>query len=55
MPLPFVINQDSTYTIDDDYDVQVKGSSKGDLKKNNLQCIYFVMLVLVKIEVDIQF
>ena len=33
MPLPFVVNQDSTFTIDDDYDVQVKGSGKGDLRK----------------------
>ena len=33
VPLPFVVSQDSTYTIDEDTDVQVAGHGKGDLRK----------------------
>jgi hypothetical protein len=33
VPLPFVVDQDSTFTVNDDDDVQIKGTGKGDLRK----------------------
>ena len=33
VPLPFVVSMDSTYTTDDDADVQISGTGKGDLRK----------------------
>jgi hypothetical protein len=31
--LPFVVDQDSTFTVNDDDDVQIKGTGTGDLRK----------------------
>jgi hypothetical protein len=33
VPLPFIVSQDSTYTLGDDMDIQVSGHGKGDPRK----------------------
>ena len=42
VPLPFIVNQDSTYTLDDDDDVQIAGTGKGDLRKRQFTMNVYV-------------
>ena len=48
VPLPFVVNQESTYTNEEDNDVHIASHGKGDLRKRQFTMhIYISMLVLV--------
>ena len=42
VPLPFVVSQDSTFTTEDDSDVHIFGTGKGDLRKRQFTMHIYV-------------
>ena len=42
VPLPFVVNQETTYTLDSDNDVHIAGHGKGDLRKRQFTLHIYV-------------